>query len=60
MGRLHLQQKTDLAPLKIILWGGGIRRVWFNGRTSAFQADDAGSIPATRSRSYRQRQLTLI
>ena len=24
-------------------------RVWFNGRTSAFQADDAGSIPATRS-----------
>jgi hypothetical protein len=27
-------------------------RVWFNGRTSAFQADDAGSIPATRSSSY--------
>ena len=26
-------------------------RVWYNGRTSAFQADDAGSIPATRSRS---------
>ncbi len=25
-------------------------RVWFNGRTSAFQADGAGSIPATRSR----------
>ena len=24
-------------------------RVWYNGRTSAFQADDAGSIPATRS-----------
>ena len=24
-------------------------RVWFNGRTSAFQADGAGSIPATRS-----------
>ena len=24
-------------------------RVWFNGRTSAFQAEDAGSIPATRS-----------
>ena len=23
-------------------------RVWYNGRTSAFQADDAGSIPATR------------
>jgi hypothetical protein len=26
-----------------------VRRVWFNGRTSAFQADGAGSIPATRS-----------
>jgi hypothetical protein len=25
-------------------------RVWFNGRTSAFQADGAGSIPATRSK----------
>ncbi len=24
-------------------------RVWFSGKTSAFQADDAGSIPATRS-----------
>ncbi len=24
-------------------------RVWFNGRTSAFQADNAGSIPVTRS-----------
>ena len=24
-------------------------RVWFNGRTSAFQADDAGSTPVTRS-----------
>ena len=24
-------------------------RVWYNGRTSALQADDAGSIPATRS-----------
>ncbi len=24
-------------------------RVWFNGRTSAFQAEGAGSIPATRS-----------
>lgn len=24
-------------------------RVWFSGRTSAFQADGAGSIPATRS-----------
>ena len=23
--------------------------VWFNGRTSAFQADDVGSIPVTRS-----------
>ena len=26
-----------------------VLRVWYNGRTSAFQADDAGSIPATRS-----------
>ena len=26
-----------------------VRRVWFNGRTSAFQAEGAGSIPATRS-----------
>ena len=25
-----------------------LSRVWYNGRTSAFQADDAGSIPATR------------
>jgi hypothetical protein len=24
-------------------------RAWFNGRTSAFQADGAGSIPAARS-----------
>ena len=24
-------------------------RVWFNGRTSAFQADDVGSIPTTCS-----------
>ena len=27
-------------------------RVWFNGRTSAFQADDVGSIPITRSKFY--------
>ena len=26
-----------------------VSRVWFNGRTSAFQAEGAGSIPATRS-----------
>gem|GEM_PF-3679648 len=25
------------------------KRAWFNGRTSAFQADGAGSIPAARS-----------
>ena len=31
-------------------------RVWFNGRTSAFQADDAGSIPATRSKGRLGRQ----
>ena len=30
-----------------------ITRVWFNGRTSAFQADDVGSIPITRSRLSR-------
>ena len=24
-------------------------RVWYNGNTLAFQANDAGSIPATRS-----------
>ena len=29
-------------------------RVWYNGRTSAFQADDAGSIPATRSAKERK------
>jgi hypothetical protein len=26
------------------------KRVWFNGRIGAFQAFDAGSIPATRSK----------
>ncbi len=26
-----------------------LKRVWFNGRTPAFQAGGAGSIPATRS-----------
>ena len=31
--------------------GRELWRVWYNGRTSAFQADDAGSIPATRSTS---------
>ena len=30
-----------------------VRRVWFNGRTSAFQAEGAGSIPATRSIGWR-------
>ena len=30
-----------------------MRRVWFNGRTSAFQAEGAGSIPATRSIEQR-------
>ena len=29
-------------------------RVWFNGRTSAFQADDAGSTPVTRSTGAQQ------
>ena len=33
-------------------------RVWFNGRTSAFQADNAGSIPVTRSiQHFKLRQL---
>ena len=27
-----------------------LMRVWYNGRTSAFQADDASSILATRSK----------
>ena len=36
------------------------KRVWFNGRTSAFQADDAGSIPATRSKEYGVLKLLLL
>ena len=37
-------------PLFVRLASGlKFQRVWFNGRTSAFQADGAGSIPATRS-----------
>ena len=35
-------------PVCALLQKNGTR-VWFNGRTSAFQAEDAGSIPATRS-----------
>ena len=49
---------SNPSPTTIIcdtgFWGTAKRcesgmRVWFNGRTSAFQAEDAGSIPATRS-----------
>ena len=39
---------SNPAPSKI-----NSTRVWYNGRTSAFQADDAGSIPATRSNPYK-------
>jgi hypothetical protein len=35
-----------------------LRRVWFNGRTSAFQAEGAGSIPATRSIERRPSRVT--
>ena len=35
-------------------------RVWYNGRTSAFQADDAGPIPATRSTFIVLRLLFLL
>ena len=31
-------------------------RVWFNGRTSASQAEDAGSIPVTRSKGRSKSQ----
>ncbi len=34
-------------------------RVWYNGNTLAFQANDAGSIPATRS-IYTPSQSLLI
>jgi hypothetical protein len=34
--------------------------VWFNGRTSAFQADNAGSIPVTRSIKHQARSLKLL
>ena len=33
---------------------GAYTRVWFNGRTEAFQASDAGSIPVTRSTEFTQ------
>ncbi len=39
-----------IAKFKSLLSRRNKRRVWYNGRTSAFQADDAGSIPATRSK----------
>ena len=34
-------------------------RVWFNGRTEAFQASDAGSIPVTRSIESAQVRLMI-
>ncbi len=38
-----------LACLHVFETQRSLRRVWSNGRTSAFQAEGAGSIPATRS-----------
>ena len=35
-------------------------RVWYNGNTLAFQANDAGSIPATRSIYAPSQQLSNI
>ena len=35
-------------------------RVWYNGNTLAFQANDAGSIPATRSIYAPSQQLSII
>ena len=34
-------------------------RVWYNGRTSAFQAEDVGSIPITRSQLPLSRKLNM-
>jgi hypothetical protein len=48
--RLKTRLKRFERGLNLRLEGFRLR-VWFNGRTSAFQADDAGSIPATRSNS---------
>ena len=43
--------RTEAAPVRryVVEVERIVRRVWFNGRTSAFQAEGAGSIPATRS-----------
>ena len=35
-------------------------RVWYNGRITAFQADDAGSIPATRSKLWGGRIMVIL
>ena len=35
-------------------------RVWFNGRTEAFQASNAGSIPVTRSTKLQVRALSAL
>ena len=35
-------------------------RVWYNGNTLAFQANDAGSIPATRSIYAPSQKLSII
>ena len=44
---LQAWQASDLEG-----FAGKDLRVQFSGRTPAFQADDAGSIPATRSRCF--------
>ena len=36
-----------------------VMRVWYNGRTSAFQAEDVGSIPITRSQLPLSRKLNM-
>jgi hypothetical protein len=40
------QANLKTSSIELAFW---VSRVWYNGRTSAFQADDASSILATRS-----------
>ncbi len=48
---VRIQPPPPVNPYNIypLMNGFLFLRVWYNGSTSAFQADDAGSIPATRS-----------
>lgn len=41
---------TKFEAKVLFLYNIEVVRVWFNGRIGAFQAFDAGSIPATRSK----------